>query len=68
MKVTKQSVITKNVSTREMDVTEEQLARHRNGANVQDVFPHLSVDDREFIVSGVTPEEWAAAFPPGEED
>jgi hypothetical protein len=25
---------------------------------IQNAMPHLSVDDREFIMTGVTPEEW----------
>ena len=26
--------------------------------------PHLSADDREFLMTGVTPEEWDATFNP----
>ena len=26
---------------------------------IQDAFPHLSADDREYIISGCTPEEFA---------
>ena len=29
---------------------------------IQDEFPDLSRDDREFILTGTTPEEWDAAF------
>lgn len=29
---------------------------------VQDVFPELSADEREFLLSGITPEEWAIIF------
>ena len=32
---------------------------------VQYEFPYLSDDDREFIVSGVTPEEWDGLFGDG---
>lgn len=31
---------------------------------IQNHFPYLSADDREFILNGVTPEEWDEAFPP----
>jgi hypothetical protein len=29
---------------------------------VQDAFPHLSADEREFLMSGATPAEWADVF------
>jgi hypothetical protein len=29
---------------------------------LQDTFPDLNDDDREFILSGTTPEEWDAMF------
>lgn len=28
----------------------------------------LSIPEREFLISGITPEEWAAAFPEDEEE
>lgn len=34
---------------------------------VQDAFPQLSGDAREFLISGITPEEWKAAFPEGDD-
>lgn len=33
---------------------------------VQEAFPHLSADDREFIVSGCTTEEFERLTQPGE--
>ena len=45
-----------------LDVTQEQFERYENGWFVQDAFPHLSADEREFIISGVTPEEWSSTF------
>jgi hypothetical protein len=38
------------------------------GAYVQDAFPTLSAEEREFLISGTTPEAWAKMFPPEEED
>ncbi|WP_396189902.1 hypothetical protein [Flavobacterium sp.] len=29
---------------------------------MQDAFPHLSADDREFIMTGITAEEWNELF------
>lgn len=31
---------------------------------IQVAFPDLTEDQREFLVSGSTPEEWAELFPP----
>ena len=42
-----------------LDVTQEQFERYQAGELVQNAFPHLSFDEREFIISGITPEEWA---------
>jgi hypothetical protein len=33
-----------------------------NGAVIQDVLPDCTKDDREFIITGSTPNEWADAF------
>jgi len=49
----------------EIDVSEKQIALWREGALIQDVMPNLSPDEREFIMTGITPDEWAAEF--GEE-
>lgn len=37
------------------------------GAFVQDAFPYLSVDTREFLMSGVGPLEWERMFPAEDE-
>jgi len=44
--------------TREVDVTEAQLKCWAEGALIQNAMPNLSADDREFLMSGITPEEW----------
>ena len=35
------------------------------GGNIQDIMPYLSADEREFLMTGIMPEEWGQAF--GEE-
>jgi len=48
---------------REIAVTEEQYARWQaNEGLIQDIMPDVSREDREFLISGVTPEEWEAAY------
>ena len=58
MLVRKTSILSGVERVREMDVTQEQLQRWASGEKIQNVFPNLSADDREFIMTGVTGEEW----------
>jgi len=66
MVITKRSMFTGNIRSKEMSVTEEQLKAWQDGALIQDVMPHLSDVDREFIMTGVTEQEWEQSFPPEE--
>jgi hypothetical protein len=40
----------------------EGLVRFLNGEPVQDVMPRVSADDREFLISGISPAGWKQAF------
>lgn len=51
-----------------LPITAEQVRRWEAGEFVQDVFPHLSDDEREFLMTGITPDEWAAMEAALEED
>lgn len=62
MKVTKRPPLSQVEHTLELDVTQEQLDRHAAGEFAQDVFPELDADAREFLISGITAQEWADAF------
>ena len=62
MLVTKQSPISGTVNSMELPVTEAQLEAHRNGEHAQNVFPTLSAEEREFLISGITPKEWNDLF------
>jgi hypothetical protein len=66
MLLTRRSDLTGNVSSREIDVTEEELALWRNGVLIQVAMPSLSNDDREFIKTGITPEEWDTLLGPAD--
>ena len=46
----------------DLPVTQEQLDRWSDGELVQNVFSFLSPSEREFIMTGVTDEEWNQAF------
>lgn len=58
MEVTRTSLITRITRTRDLDVTQEQLDAWSSGALIQDACPNLSASDREFVMSGITQEEW----------
>jgi len=68
MLVTRTSNITGITRTLDLPVTEEQLAAHKSGTLAQHAFPDLSADLREFIISGVTPEERDMLFEDNADD
>lgn len=47
-------------------VDPNDMAKLAAGYLIQDCFPYLSAEEREFIKSGITPQEWEDAF--GEDD
>lgn len=63
MLVTRRSMLSNVVHTREVPVTQEQLDHWVNSNDlIQKVFPDLSQDDREFLMTGIIPEEWDSMF------
>ena len=44
------------------EFTEKNLIRKVGKHLIQDVFPELSAEQREFINTGITPEEWNKIF------
>jgi hypothetical protein len=58
MIVKRTSLISGITREKDLDVTKDQIQRHRDGEKLQNVFPHLSQSDREFIKTGITDEEW----------
>ena len=62
MKITRTSTLTGLTRTKDLPITPEQLAHWQDGALIQDVMLELSSFDREFIISGITEEEWNRAF------
>jgi len=66
MNITKRSTLTGKENTMNIDVTPEQLARIENRMNttelIQNIVPNLSMSDREFLMAGITNEEWIRMF------
>ena len=62
MLIIRTSPFSGNTNSMEIEVTQEQLSSWENGTLIQNAIPNLSADEREFIMSGITPEEWDSAF------
>jgi len=62
MKIARQNPLTGKVNEMDIDVTSEQLARWQSGELIQNVMPELDAGEREFLISGITPDEWDAMF------
>lgn len=58
MLIKKRSTLTGKLNEMELDVTQQQLDAFYGGMLVQQAFPNLNADEREFILSGCTVEEW----------
>lgn len=58
MLVEMQSTLTGIVRVKEMDVTYDQFNRLDQGELIQNVMSHLTPDEREFLITGITKEEW----------
>jgi hypothetical protein len=63
MLITKVSELTGVKHTREINVTEDQIRIWQDGEYIQRAMSNLTVEEREFIMTGTTPEEWTALFP-----
>lgn len=58
MKITRIDPFTQKENTMELDITQAQLDRWQKGELIQNVFPYLTADEREFIKTGITPDSW----------
>lgn len=73
--ITRRSTITGKLHTFQMPFSEQEFLaiqpyladqRHRSGGLIQNILPEHSPDQREYILSGITPQEWKEMF--GDED
>jgi len=62
----KTSPLTGLVNYVTMEYDEEDYKAWINGTPIQDAMPYLSANEREFLMTGITSEEWEEAF--GKED
>lgn len=62
MQITRTSPVSGITRSLEIPCTEEQMAAYKNGALIQVAFPDLTADQREFILTGITKDEWDTLF------
>lgn len=63
MNITRKSAITGKIRTRNISVKPEDLALYESGViSISDAMPYLNSSDREFILCGITRNEWKDAF------
>lgn len=62
MLIMKQSPFTGKSHTMEIPVTQAQIDNWKGGALIQRAMPNLTADEREFLMTGITPSEWRETF------
>lgn len=68
MKIRRISAITGVERTKDIPLNPDDWVKYKMGYNLDDALPYLSDADRDFILSGITPEEWKVAFVTQEEE
>jgi hypothetical protein len=58
MLITRKSDVSGKKTTRDLPITQDQITAWENGMLIQMAFPNLSAEDREWLKSGITEEEW----------
>ena len=62
MQVSKRSVASGELNTMVLDFTMPQYMDWKGGMLIQNAMPQLSADEREFLMTGMTPAEWNEMF------
>jgi hypothetical protein len=63
MLIEKRSQISGKLNSMEIPATELEITTwYHSGKAIQEVLPHLNADQREFLMTGITPEEWSKMF------
>ena len=62
------SKLTGKEHTMDLPIDESQLIDFAKGTTVQDAFPNLTAEEREFFLTGITPHEWETLVAISEDD
>jgi len=64
--LTKISMLTGKLNKIVLPITQDEYNKaeqaRKGGMYIQDAYPTLTADQREFLISGATPEEWDRLF------
>jgi hypothetical protein len=62
MIITRESILTGKTNQLDLPVTLEQIQIWQSGTPIQNVMSHLSIQEREFLISGMSKEEQQLIF------
>lgn len=62
MKIKRQSMVSGVVREMDLPITDEQYFQWEHGLPIQQAMPHLSASEREFVMTGITDDEWDNSF------
>jgi hypothetical protein len=68
MQYTKRSQLTGATHTMEIAATEEQISNWEQGMVIQRAMPNIPPEQREFLMTGITPQEWDMYVGPEPDD
>lgn len=61
--IVKTSPFSGEVNSMVIEMNYDDYQNYLNGGvNIQDALPYLTADEREFIKTGITPQEWEETF------
>jgi len=66
MIIERTSPVTGAKNRMDLPVTAEQLQAWQSGTLIQQAMPHLSPDEREFLMTGIHGDDWARLWAAGE--
>jgi uncharacterized protein (DUF779 family) len=62
MIIERKSILSGKTSSMDLPITQLQYDLWRNGMLIQDVMPEIGVEQREFLITGMTSEEQMSFF------
>lgn len=69
LRITRFNIVKNQNDTRDLQITDEQWDKYAKGALIQNAFPHLTANEREFIMTGIyDDEDWDAATASDDEE
>ena len=62
MKIVRTSPVSGKRNELDIDITIDQIVAWEKGTLIQEAMPNTTADEREFIKTGITPDEWDVMF------